>query len=115
MCCVCHPRAAPPLIGQQSAADAKRQLRPHRELTLAHRAPGPKGTVAGQRMNGPFAALVTRTEPTRRDLPVTMDALARRMSVVNDAARSAVVTAPPWGGVATPGVKPAKSCRPLAP
>ena len=70
-------------------------LRPSRDVDLTYRSPAPRGGEVEQRVRWLAAAQTMRIDPSGSGLHVIIDYVARRMSVVRDAARSVVdMTAP---------------------
>jgi hypothetical protein len=95
------------LIGLGTAAVAEQPLlRPSRDVSIVYRAAGPQGTVVEQRVRWLASSQIERIDPPDHNLHVIIDHIARRMSVVNDAARSVMETATSDGMREMPAAQP---------
>ncbi len=82
------------LSSTSTFADQPR-LRPSRDVAVVYRAPGPRGVEVEQRVRWLAAAEIMRIDPPSHDWHVIVDYVQRRMSLVDDAARSVVQMAAP--------------------
>src|SRR5689334_11970673 len=90
----CIPGAVLLLICLGTDAVAEQPLlRPSRDVSIVYRATGSQGTVVEQRVRWLASSQTQRIDPPDHNLHVIIDHIARRMSVVNDAARSVMETA----------------------